>query len=957
MRVRVDGMAWMDKSALRPIDIANIKRELTIVPRKARGYSGDDDILPEPIECFHETDVALGIPRSHFFATASREHDVEWCYSSGNPMSDFESSMRQEGKYAEQGEALQVLMDHFGAHENADNVNDRGSAMGAILRGATGFGKCLGPGTPVLMSDGTIKAVEEIGVGESVMGPDSIPRLVTSTTSGYGQLYRVVPVKGESWVCNDVHVLTLVSNNGQVVDVPLNEYLLWNKTKKHTHKLYQPESVEFANTCSLPVDPYFFGVWVGDGDKNLTGVRVTTVDSEILECLHNTANDWGLIVTTTHQDDRAPNYRIVGDGSENKLLCAMRNLWEKERIPREYLTSERTHRMSLLAGLLDSDGHLAARGSTFEITQKRKGLARDIEFLARSLGYRVTSRVKSVNGTDYHRLMISGDTSLIPTRIDRKKAAPRKQIKNHLRTGFKLEPIGTGEYFGFTLGGSDGRFLLGDFTVTHNTNTALELARRLGRTTLIVVHKEFLFTQWIKRIKMFMPDARVGTVREKTCDYEDKDFVIAMAQSLALEDGKRYPSELYSWPGLLVLDEVHRVGAATWAPIPSMFKSKYMLGLTATPRRKDGADKVFWWNFGEIVFAAKSQTPIPFVKVVRGGAKGPEIMYRNEVSPSVFDNHLVKLKRRNEKIVSEVMKVLEADSGRKPLVISNRLEHLSKLSKMIQEAAKKREIEVTVGYYTGEWFTGEKTLSLAKTRKLGDDRARAIESIYRAFRRVRPPDVDVIFELDDEDDKYTSGLKNKPKQTNLWGGRCARMSSRIATDENGDEIEVPLHQIRLHYSRHGFAIRTLEDLKDEQLCRLAQDYGVAQDKSVPIKKKQTEEQLEEAERARVVFATYQMCSEGVDIPSLDTMIMASPISDCEQAVGRIRRYCITKENGGEMGEGDCQRLCPWRAGECSQKPVPIVVDVEDPEFHVTSKRFKRRLNFYESIGSKVVSGN
>jgi ATP-dependent exoDNAse (exonuclease V) alpha subunit len=81
-----------------------------------------------------------------------------------------------------------------------------------------------------------------------------------------------------------------------------------------------------------------------------------------------------------------------------------------------------------------------------------------------------TRRAKAQTGVEgtYFVITISGHTNQLPLRIQRKKAAPRRQIKDATRTGFAVHSIGDGPYFGFELSG-DGRFLLGDFTVTHNT--------------------------------------------------------------------------------------------------------------------------------------------------------------------------------------------------------------------------------------------------------------------------------------------------------------------------------------------------------------------------------------------------------------------------------------------------------------------------------------------------------
>src|SRR6516164_3609041 len=87
---------------------------------------------------------------------------------------------------------------------------DRNSfCRGWLITGATGSGKCLGKHTPILMYDGSIKNVEDIQTGDLLMGPDSRPRTVLSTATGRGELFKIIPRKGQPWVCNDVHVLTL----------------------------------------------------------------------------------------------------------------------------------------------------------------------------------------------------------------------------------------------------------------------------------------------------------------------------------------------------------------------------------------------------------------------------------------------------------------------------------------------------------------------------------------------------------------------------------------------------------------------------------------------------------------------------------------------------------------------------------------------------------------------------
>jgi len=94
------------------------------------------------------------------------------------------------------------------------------------------------------------------------------------------------------------------------------------------------------------------------------------------------------------------------------------------------------------------------------------------------------------------------------------------------------------------------------------TACALEVARRLGRRTLILVHQEFFLDQWRKRIEQFLPEARIGIIQQDRMEYartkggEAPDFVIGLLQSLARDTGSRYPKEMYEGTfGLIISDE------------------------------------------------------------------------------------------------------------------------------------------------------------------------------------------------------------------------------------------------------------------------------------------------------------------------------------------------------------------------------------------------------------------
>jgi len=388
---------------------------------------------------------------------------------------------------------------------------------------ATGHGKCLGFGTPVLLYNGRVVSAEQVKVGDKLMGPDSKPRKVLSTCLGRGPLYKITPIKGAAWICNDEHILTLVhTRTGKVIDISIKDWLAANKNFRHLHKLFSPVvGVDFPGKSDPEVPPYFIGLWIGDGTKRLKEVAITKPDIEVQEACLQVAKDYDLQVKNWRREGFCPTWAITTKKvGKNPLLDAMRELFSHHYgIPQTILTASRYYRTQVLAGVIDSDGHLSH--GCVEIAQKCRATAEGIAFLARSLGLKVVHKKKFINGQEYQRLNLLGNLSNIPTRIARKTAVPRRQKKDATRTGFKVSPIGIGYYAGFTLN-SDGRFLLGDFTVTHNSwalahigYQALLARRKVLHVTLELVEEEVLqrfYQTMFRASKRKLEDYNVATI-------------------------------------------------------------------------------------------------------------------------------------------------------------------------------------------------------------------------------------------------------------------------------------------------------------------------------------------------------------------------------------------------------------------------------------------------------------
>lgn len=484
----------------------------------------------------------------------------------------------------------------------ADTV-DAGFAKGLtrlLLVAATGTGKCLGKGTPVLLFDGTIKPVEEIVVGDLLMGPDSKHKTVLSLATGHEEMYRVTPVKGEPYIVNKSHILSLQMTGarwhglgrGDVLNISVTDYLALPAHGRHILKGWRT-GVDFSPTDNLlSLEPYFLGVWLGDGETR--GIEITKPDPEIGKYLSEYAARLGMTYSLHTPKDRCVRHAITGSKT---LWDGLRkyNLFYNKHVPRLYKSGSRETRLEILAGLIDTDGSLTCGG--YDFSSKFEILARDVAFLARSLGlaaYVTPMRKRCANTDkwgDYWRVSISGNVDMIPCKIERRKAAPRQQKKDVLRTGIKVEPTEVGEYFGFELDG-DGLFLLGDFTVTHNTRTASEVIDRHRGTgrVLWIAHTDELIDQARRSILAEMPGAVVTVEKAERVASPHSDVIVASVQTLGRQGCTRLEWLARQKPSLIICDEAHHITSVSYQDVLKRFgayNGVKMIGLTATPKRLD----------------------------------------------------------------------------------------------------------------------------------------------------------------------------------------------------------------------------------------------------------------------------------------------------------------------------------------------------------------------------------
>jgi len=353
-----------------------------------------------------------------------------------------------------------------------------------ICAARSGEGKCLGKGTKIIMYDGSIKKVEDIVAGDLLMGADSSPRKVLSTTNGIDDMYKIKQNRAIDYIVNSKHILSLKqsrndknSKNGTLVNISVKDYIKLSKKSKNNLKGYKVP-IEFTKK-DLPIEPYYLGIWLGDGTSSKP--QITSADKEVVEYIYNYAKKLNMKVSTYQNTENCWQYAYVGG-----MLGRLRDIkvLNNKYIPFNYLTSSEEDRLELLAGIIDSDGYMGHNG--FEITQKNINLMKDIKFLADSLGFRtspIREKIATIKSIDfsgiYYRITIHGKMWAVPTKIKRKQVKFTKKKINQSLTGIKVEYIGKDEYYGFMLDGN-GLFLLEDGTVTHNSALALSIANHVA---------------------------------------------------------------------------------------------------------------------------------------------------------------------------------------------------------------------------------------------------------------------------------------------------------------------------------------------------------------------------------------------------------------------------------------------------------------------------------------------
>jgi superfamily II DNA or RNA helicase len=220
-------------------------------------------------------------------------------------------------------------------------------------------------------------------------------------------------------------------------------------------------------------------------------------------------------------------------------------------------------------------------------------------------------------------------------------------------------------------------------TGSGKTVIALYLISQRKQPALIIVHTKELLNQWIDRIETFLgiQANEVGIIGNGKKQIGEK-ITVGLVQSVY-----KCASEIAPYIGFLIVDEGHRTPSRTFTEAVTAFCSKYMLGLSATPWRRDGLSKLIYWHLGDVVHEIKKEDLIQTGDILQAEVITRETIFNTVLDPSEeYSKMLSELTQdpeRNLLIVQDVVKEA-SNGGGTCLVLSDRKAHCETLKGLLR---------------------------------------------------------------------------------------------------------------------------------------------------------------------------------------------------------------------------------------------------------------------------------
>jgi hypothetical protein len=355
----------------------------------------------------------------------------------------------------------------------------------------------------LILYDGFEKPIKDVSVGDFIYGSDgNLTEVVSKINPGVVDTWKFTLSDGREVVSSGNHKWSVHHTEKGWLELTTDQIRSKYYYEKRDNRYDKTiKSIIYSLPLNSPVnyskkdlliDPYWLGLYLGDGSKGHSSV--CSIDQEIITYCQDYAKKLGMVSTTVHPNNvpnldfltcNIRNKRVKGASRNNKLIDALRTykIDEIKSIPTDYLYSSTQDRLELLQGLMDTDGSCSKDGS-IEFSTSIPQLATTFEFLCKSLGIfskRVAKEssykkngVKVICKTT-HRFTIHTDLPIfkLKRKLDNYNNNTGKNTKKKIAYKTRvsitnIEYVGKQNVYCIGVANESKLFLTNDFIVTHN---------------------------------------------------------------------------------------------------------------------------------------------------------------------------------------------------------------------------------------------------------------------------------------------------------------------------------------------------------------------------------------------------------------------------------------------------------------------------------------------------------
>ncbi|WP_217215088.1 helicase-related protein [Streptomyces sp. AC550_RSS872] len=531
--------------------------------------------------------------------------------------------------------------------------------MHRLLQGEVGSGKAQ-PLDSLVLTPAGFRRMGDLKVRDEVVVPDGGIALIDGVfPQGERDVWRLVLSDGSSVECDDEHLWIVGTScgwhRGQAPKVMTTRVIRLDTFEANgSSKWYLPAAtpVDLGSDSGLPLDPYLFGLLLGDGSFR-HNLRLSTIDDEIRDAVATTvAPECRLGRVRGSRCDFTIQLARRAGGIRNPVIQTLRdlNLWgvtsHGKFVPDEFKNTSIKNRLALLQGLLDTDGTIDADGWSISLRSASRRLADDVAWLVRSLGGRARVLPKEVA---FNVSVVLPD-EYAPFRLTRKadRVRPRPKYDTFRRGIRGVEYVGRKPVQCISVAHPSHAYITDNFTVTHNTMVALRAMLAVvdaGGQAAMLAPTEVLAQQHHRSIVEMMGELAEGGMlggaeqatkvvlltgsmgaaarRQALLDLVTADAGIVIGTHALIEDKVQFHDL-----GLVVVDEQHRFGVEQRDALRGKGKQPpHLLVMTATPIPRTVAMTVF----GDLETSVLDQLPAgrsPIASHVVPAADKPHFLAR-----------------------------------------------------------------------------------------------------------------------------------------------------------------------------------------------------------------------------------------------------------------------------------------------------------------------------------------